>query len=100
MGWLDMDDAFERAVEEERRERRERRHRRARAGFRAHATAFVAVNALLLVIWAATTLPDGGHPWFLYPLFGWGVGVIVHFSMVRPALLPSRKQGEPREDRR
>lgn len=83
-----MDDAFERAVDEERRERRERRDRRVRAGLRAHVTVFVAVNALLLVIWAATTL--GGHPWFLYPLFGWGIGLAMHYSMVRPGLVGRR----------
>jgi hypothetical protein len=86
-----MDDAFERAVEEERRERRERRDRRIRAGLRAHVTAFLAVNALLLAIWAATSL--GGHPWFLYPLFGWGVGLAMHYSLVRPGLVRRRDQG-------
>lgn len=85
------DDPFERAVqrleathereEAERRARhRDRVSRGHRQGFRIHATVFVAVQLFLVVIWAAT----GAHyPWFLYPLFGWGIGLAAHYAAIR-----------------
>lgn len=90
-----MDDPFERAVERERDERRARRHRVARAGFKWHATTYLAVNAGLLLIWASIWLQrDGGtHPWFIYPLLGWGIGLAVHYSAARPALRSRRTTG-------
>jgi len=36
-------------------------------------TAFVAVNQLLIVIWAAT---GAGYFWPIWPLLGWGLGLI------------------------
>ena len=51
----------------------------ARTGaFRAHLAAYGAVSALLLLVWFVTTKPFG-HPWFLYPVGGWAVGVAHHF---------------------
>ena len=47
-------------------------------GFYAHAILFVAVNALLLLIDVAT----GGGLWFYWPLFGWGIGLVVHAGVV------------------
>jgi apolipoprotein N-acyltransferase len=97
-----MDDPFERAVEREREERRARRHRVARAGFKWHATAYVAVNAGLLFIWAAISFQqDGGtHPWFVYPLVGWGIGLAVHYVAARPALHSHRSRRGPAGDDR
>jgi hypothetical protein len=82
-----MSDAFERAAEraeaEDRRRRQERSARGARTGFRIHATVFVAVQVMLVVVWAATGM---GYPWFVYPLFGWGVGLAAHYAAVRGSL--------------
>jgi hypothetical protein len=82
-----MSDAFERAAaraeEEDRRRRKERVARGARTGFRIHATVFVAVQLLLVVVWALT---GAGYPWFLYALFGWGVGLAAHYAAVRGSL--------------
>ncbi|MFO8132436.1 MAG: 2TM domain-containing protein [Thermoplasmatota archaeon] len=25
------------------------------------------------------TLAGGGFPWFVFPLFGWGIGIVAHF---------------------
>ena len=79
-----MSDAFERAAEraeaESRRLRSERAARGNRAGFRIHATVFVAVQVSLVVIWALT---GGGYPWFLYALVGWGIGLAAHFAAIR-----------------
>ena len=45
-------------------------------GFRTHFIVYLLVNALLVVIWAFT---DRGFPWFVFPLGGWGIGVLFHF---------------------
>jgi hypothetical protein len=48
-------------------------------GFRTHFIVYLCVNALLVIIWAAT----GRHfPWFVFPLGGWGIGVLFHFLNV------------------
>lgn len=49
------------------------------AGFRVHFTAFAAVNLLFFVIWAVTGM---GHPWFLYPLGAWAIGLFNHLNPV------------------
>lgn len=42
-----------------------------------HLAVYVVVNALLVFIWAFTS--DGGFPWFIFPLGGWGIGLLFHF---------------------
>lgn len=44
--------------------------------FQVHAGIWFAVNAFLFMIWLITTAP--GHPWFLYPAGGWGIGLAAH----------------------
>jgi uncharacterized membrane protein len=82
-----MSDAFERAAEraeeEARRQRQQRNARGNRAGFRIHATVFVAVQLMLVVVWAVT---GAGYPWFLFPLLGWGVGLAAHYAAVRDSI--------------
>jgi len=83
-----MTDAFERAAQrtesEYRRRRRERSSRRHRKAFRIHATVFVAVQALLVVVWALQWQLGGtSYPWFLYALLGWGVGLAAHWAVAR-----------------
>jgi hypothetical protein len=46
-------------------------------GFFVHLLTYVVVNAALVVIWLMTS--PGGYPWFIWPLFGWGVGLTFHF---------------------
>jgi hypothetical protein len=41
-----------------------------------HALVYLVVNALLVTIWAVS---GSGYLWFLWPLGGWGVGLIFHF---------------------
>ncbi len=43
--------------------------------FQLHASVWFAVNFMLFVIWLIT---GAGHPWFLYPALGWGIGLAVH----------------------
>ena len=83
-----MTDAFERAAartqSEHRQRQRGRRARRAHKGFRIHATVFASVQALLVVVWALQWQLGGTtHPWFLYALLGWGIGLAVHYAVVR-----------------
>lgn len=88
-------DPFDRAVartEAENDDRRRQRRQRARLrrgvgqkkAFQIHAVVFVAVQALLFAIWLASSIVDGfDHPWFLYPLLGWGIGLAAHYFAVR-----------------
>ena len=41
--------------------------------FRSHIFIYVAVNAVLVVIWAVTS--HGGFFWPIFPILGWGIGV-------------------------
>lgn len=43
-----------------------------RRDFRSHVFIYVAVNAMLVVIWAVT---GAGFFWPIFPILGWGVGV-------------------------
>jgi hypothetical protein len=56
------------------REREARQILRRRA-FLVHAAVFAAVNLMLVGVWM---LAGGGYPWFLFPLMGWGVGLVAH----------------------
>ena len=47
----------------------------ARNGFVIHVALYALVNAGLVVIWLVT---GRGYPWFIWPLFGWGIGVLAH----------------------
>jgi hypothetical protein len=83
-----MTDAFERATlrteSDYRRKRRERSSACRRKGRRIHATVFLAVQLLLVGIWALQWQLGGtGHPWFLYVVAGWGIGLAVHFAVAR-----------------
>jgi hypothetical protein len=64
----------EKEIYEEARKRVEEKN-----GFRTHFIIYLCVNALLVVIWAFT---DRGFPWFVFPLGGWGIGVLIHFLNV------------------
>jgi len=48
-------------------------------GFYVHFAVYLAVNALLIMIWWFTGEPGGRFPWFIFPLGGWGIGVLFHF---------------------
>jgi hypothetical protein len=45
-------------------------------GFYSHLVTYIVVNAVLVLIWAFT---GRGYPWFVWPLGGWGIGLIFHF---------------------
>lgn len=45
-------------------------------GFYGHLGAYIGGCILFVGIWLITT--PGGHPWFLYPILGWGIGMLSH----------------------
>jgi hypothetical protein len=47
--------------------------------FYGHLTSFVLVNLMLIAVNLMTS-PE--HLWFIYPLFGWGIGLASHASKV------------------
>ncbi len=47
----------------------------AKREFRFHLSVYLAVNALLIVIWAAT---GAGYFWPIWPMGGWAIGVAAH----------------------
>ena len=46
-------------------------------GFFIHFSVYIIVNIMLVFIWAFTA--GGGFPWFIFPLGGWGIGIVFHF---------------------
>ena len=56
------------------REREARRIAR-RQWFWLHFAVYVTIQVFLFVIWA---LGDESYPWFIFPLFGWGVLIAAH----------------------
>jgi len=49
---------------------------KAKRAFRYHVAIYVIVNALLVVVWAAT---GAGYFWPVWPIVGWGIGVAAHW---------------------
>jgi hypothetical protein len=46
-------------------------------GFFIHFIVYIVVNIMLVLIWAFAA--DRGFPWFIFPLGGWGIGLLFHF---------------------
>ena len=47
----------------------------ARTGFVVHLAMYVVMNLGLALIWF---IGGRGYPWFLWPLFGWGIAIVAH----------------------
>jgi hypothetical protein len=52
-----------------------KRRVQARMGFAIHALIYIAMNSGLVLIWFLT---GHGYPWFLWPIVGWGIGLVAH----------------------
>src|SRR4029078_5127016 len=63
---------------EQQAERRAGGRSAAEASFSGHAVVYGSVMLLLMFI----NLMTGGGPWFLWPAFGWGIGLFAHFMGV------------------
>ena len=49
-------------------------------GFQIHFSAYLAVNAFFIALWLLTPNDAGlQFPWFIIPMFGWGIGILVHY---------------------
>ena len=48
---------------------------RAKRKFWMHVGVYLAVNALLVLVWATAS---NGYFWPVWPLLGWGIGVVAH----------------------
>ena len=56
---------------------------KAKRDFYNHLGAYLAVNAILIVIWALSDADLGtANMWFLWPLCIWGAFVLIHFLQV------------------
>ena len=62
-------------------------------GFFTHLAVYIIVNIGLVLIWAFPA--GGGYPWFLWPLGGWGIGILFHFLGV--FVFPRQSKWERRE---
>lgn len=49
---------------------------RKRVDFRRHLVVYFVVNATFWIIWYIT---GQGYPWPVWPMAGWGIGVIFHY---------------------
>ena len=58
----------------------------AKLGFYIHFSVYVGVNVLLFFVWwftrGDTSVPNASFPWFIFPLVGWGIGVLAHYLAV------------------
>ena len=48
---------------------------KAKVEFRIHLFTFIAVTGLLAII---NLLTSPGYLWFIWPMLGWGIGIVVH----------------------
>lgn len=63
----------------------------AKMGFYVHLIVYIVVNTLLVGIWWFT---GEGFPWFIFPLFGWGIALVIHFISTFKGLTYSDKMIE------
>ena len=52
-----------------------KRRVQARNGLVIHALMYAVINGGLFVLWAVT---GHGFPWFVFPMLGWGAGLVAH----------------------
>ena len=64
----------------------------ARRGLGANVLAYVMVNAMLVVIWYVT---GAGFFWPIFPILGWGIGVVFHvWDVMSPGVDERQIQAE------
>jgi hypothetical protein len=56
-------------------ETRAKKRVEARVGFVIHAAIYIIANTGFVAIWA---LSGTGYPWFVWPMLGWGIGIVSH----------------------
>ena len=48
-------------------------------GFYVHFAIYLCANTLLVIVWAIT---ESDFPWFVFPLVGWSIAIILHYLSV------------------
>lgn len=75
-----------------------RRRAGAKLGWYAHLTVYVVINLLFL---AMSNIGFGTHRWSPFPMFGWGIGLVLHgvsvFVLGRGSALRERMVQKERE---
>ncbi len=71
---------------------------KAREDFRVHGLIYVLVNTLLWVIWFLGGA-DVRSPWPVYPMLGWGIGLVAHWYTVH-GRNEARREAEIAEEMR
>jgi len=70
-------------------QRRDRNRAAARLGMRIHLAAYLAGSVLMIGIWLAVGIAAGAwYPWPVWPILGWGLGLIGHVVPVKRAITP------------
>jgi hypothetical protein len=54
-----------------------RKRAKAKTGFYIHLIVYIIVNILLVSIWYFTS-DSSELPWFIFPLIGWGIALVIH----------------------
>ena len=70
----DVDPTRDRVAEDDLRVRAMQRLRK-KADFRVHLLIYCLVNGMIVIIWAMTT---SGFFWPIFPIAGWGIGVVAN----------------------
>lgn len=52
-----------------------------RVGFKRHLATYLIINTMFWFIWYFTDAneDEGGFPWPVWPMFGWGIGLVFNF---------------------
>lgn len=51
----------------------------ARASFKKHLFSYVVVNLFLVAIWYISSRPYTTYFWPIWPMLGWGIGLLMHY---------------------
>jgi len=54
-----------------------RKRAQAKIGFYVHLVIYVIINVFLVLLWYMTS-DTTEFPWFIFPLVGWGIGLVAH----------------------
>lgn len=71
-------DAFCDMASDEELRTKARKRAEEKIAFYAHLSIYIVANIFLVAIWWFTG-GFGTFPWFIFPLFGWAIGVVAHF---------------------
>ncbi|MEU8057079.1 DUF1707 domain-containing protein [Microbispora bryophytorum] len=79
----------------DRARRRARKARAARLGVRIHAGVYAGTSLLMVAVWLAVgRAADVWYPWPIWPILGWGVGVLGHAVPVTLAVRARERRGK------